>query len=82
MKTKPLLYIGSLAILALFSCKKKYTCTCTVTENDGVAITEYEVTYEAKYSNKDYAKSACDAKQSNYNLNAGTSALCLVKKGG
>jgi hypothetical protein len=57
-----LLFVGGVA--ALTSCKKDYTCTCTV---DGETYT-----YELKDVKKKDAKDACDAAGSLWILAGGT----------
>lgn len=53
---KKSLFIAAVACLTLASCKKDYTCTCTVTEN-GQTDT---YTYQMKDVKKKDAKSACN----------------------
>jgi len=55
---KLLILAGAFAMIALSSCTKEYTCTCTTTYTDSEMdpiVTSY--TFEAKKSD---AKAACD----------------------
>jgi len=71
---KSIFVFAGVAMLALASCKKDYTCECTVTAN-GISI---PYTAEFKDAKKKDAKEACDALQTTYSA-GGATASCTLK---
>jgi hypothetical protein len=70
---KLVLAVAALGLISLTSCKKKYTCSCTITA--GGVSTTIEGTSEEKMSKKD-AKTQCE--EGNYSTPAGKSE-CKLK---
>jgi hypothetical protein len=57
---KKVVLVGAVALLGLTSCKKDYTCSCSVKNVDtGVSITTEELTSTISSSSKSDAESEC-----------------------
>lgn len=78
--------IASLAILALGSCKKNYTCECTTTETYGGSTDVSLSTTELTDMKKKYVESSsdCVSSESTYTSSNGdvstTNIDCTIKK--
>ena len=56
---KKVVLVGVVALLGLASCKKDYTCECSVTSG-GVTVSSDELEYTISNSTKSNATSECD----------------------
>jgi hypothetical protein len=56
---KKVILISSIAISIFSSCRKDYTCECSVSSN-GVSVTSNESKYQIKNSTEDDATNECD----------------------
>jgi hypothetical protein len=72
---KSIFVVAGVAMLALASCKKDYTCECTVTTM-GIAVPTLPA--EFKDVKKKDAEEACDALQTTYTV-GGATASCSLK---
>lgn len=72
MKTRNILLLSALTILGLASCKKDYTCECSV---DGV----YYIHYEYTNMSEEGAKTTCLADQTLAQQESGQNVLCSIK---
>jgi hypothetical protein len=57
---KKIILVGALALLGLSSCKKDYTCSCSIKDVDsGLSITSEELSTTISNSSKSDAESDC-----------------------
>jgi hypothetical protein len=70
---KKIILLASITGLCFASCKKDYTCTCTVPASGSQPEARY--TYELKEIKKSSAKSACKIANDNWSLAGGSCEL-------
>ena len=77
-KMKKVLFFGAVALLGLASCKKDYTCECTITTDlTSIGLTKNTQTVSTTINEtKSKATTACEAG----NVTVGTSStICKIK---
>ncbi len=74
---KKVMFIGAVALLGLTSCKKDYTCECTL----NVGSTSTKAAYPLTDQTKSSATTNCDALKTNYSSYSllGGSVNCELK---